>query len=357
MLNLEVRKKAGGAEVHRVTTSAVTIGASSGNEVVVRARGVAGRHVRIIEKDDGRLHLDLFKGVEPVNVNGREFYGGLVAPGDRITIGEATITLVGSPAGSRRSHEIPIQDGATPSASAAAASAIVTAPTEIEYRSLRLAAYALCREAATGENLATLFVDFLDREFPPTEWAIGEVTSEHGFRPLASTFFEQPALPPHLIEQIRNGERVVRSDTVAGFLTLVTEPIEVGSAFGVLVREDPRLPARAVLFLEEVVQIAGLAVRGSSVIPERVAPVAVAVPMREADANEIEAILRHTDDLKKIVETVEREVIHRAMRRVEGNQSRGAEVLNISRGSLIAKLKEYQVPDYRYLRRERQKRN
>ena len=79
--------------------------------------------------------------------------------------------------------------------------------------------------------------------------------------------------------------------------------------------------------------------------------------MREADANEIEAILRHTDDLKKIVETVEREVIHRAMRRVEGNQSRGAEVLNISRGSLIAKLKEYQVPDYRYLRRDRQKRS
>ena len=71
----------------------------------------------------------------------------------------------------------------------------------------------------------------------------------------------------------------------------------------------------------------------------------------------IDAILRQTDDLKKIVETVEREVIERAMRRVEGNQSRGAEVLNISRGSLIAKLKEFQVPDFRYLRRERQKRS
>lgn len=354
MLNLEVRKKAGGAEVHRVTSSAVTIGASSGNEVVVRARGVAGRHFRIVEKDDGRLHLDLFKGVEPVTVNGREFYGGLVAPGDRIAIGEATITLVGSPSAPRRSHDIPIQDGTASSASTQAASAV---PTEIEYRSLRLAVYRLCRESETGESLATLFVDFLDREFPPTEWAVGEVTAEHGFRPLASTFFEQPALPPHLIEQVRNGETVVRSDTVAGLLTLVTEPLEVGAAFGVLVREDPRLPARAVLFLEEAVQIAGLAARGATAVPERVAPVAVAVPMRESDANEIEAILRHTDDLKKIVETVEREVIHRAMRRVEGNQSRGAEVLNISRGSLIAKLKEYSVPDYRYLRRERQKRN
>jgi DNA-binding protein Fis len=354
MLNLEVRKKAGGAEVHRVTSSAVTIGASSGNEVVVRARGVAGRHVRIVQKDDGRLQLDLFKGVEPVSLNGREFYGGAVGPGDRIVIGEATITVVGAPSPARRSTEIPIQDGAS---SATALAPAASTPTEIEYRSLRLAAYRLCRESAIGESLATLFVDFLDREFPPTEWAVGEVTGEHGFRPLASTFFEQPALPPQLIERVRAGEQIVRSDTVAGLLTLVAEPLEVGSAFGILVREDPRLPARAVLFLEEVAQIAGLAARGGSIVSDRTAPVAVAVPVRESDANEIEAILRHTDDLKKIVETVEREVIHRAMRRVEGNQSRGAEVLNISRGSLIAKLKEYQVPDYRYLRRERQKRS
>src|SRR5689334_20249838 len=111
MLNLEIRKKAGGAEVHRVTSSAVTIGASSGNEVVVRARGVAGRHFRILQKEDGRLQLDLFKGVEPVTVNGREFFGGSVAPGDRIVIGEATITLVGSPAAPRRSHDIPIHNG------------------------------------------------------------------------------------------------------------------------------------------------------------------------------------------------------------------------------------------------------
>ena len=43
MLSLEVRKKAGGAEVHRVPNGAETVGASSGNEVVVRARGVAVR--------------------------------------------------------------------------------------------------------------------------------------------------------------------------------------------------------------------------------------------------------------------------------------------------------------------------
>ena len=81
-----------------------------------------------------------------------------------------------------------------------------------------------------------------------------------------------------------------------------------------------------------------------------------AAPARESESSLAETVLRQTDDLKKIVETVEREVIDRAMRRVEGNQSRGAQVLNISRGSLIGKLKEFGIPDYRYLRRERGRR-
>lgn len=60
-----------------------------------------------------------------------------------------------------------------------------------------------------------------------------------------------------------------------------------------------------------------------------------------------------SDDLKLVVERVERLLIDRVMRRAKGNQSKGARILNISRGALIAKLKEYQVPDYRFLRRKR----
>src|SRR5512141_1200028 len=133
MLNLEVRKKTGGTELHRVNGGAVTVGASSGNEVVVRARGVAGRHVRIFEKN-GRYHLGLYKGVDIVNVNGHEFAGGPIAPGDRITIGEATITVLQSRSQLRQTpiHEVPISDTAIP--------VPVVAPptTEIEYRAMRL---------------------------------------------------------------------------------------------------------------------------------------------------------------------------------------------------------------------------
>jgi hypothetical protein len=355
MLSLEVRKKAGGAEVHRVPNGAVTVGASSGNEVVVRARGVAGRHLRIFEKD-GRYQLDLFKGVDAVTVNGREFAGGTIAAGDRIAIGEATITVINIQPGARQTPERPMSLAHLEPAAAVAPTPAITPTTEVEYRALRLAVYRLCRESASPEDLATAFVDFFDREFAATEWAVGELGSSTGFRPLASTFLEHPAIPPHLLDEVRAGERIVRSESVTGVLTLIVEPRESDGAFAVLVRETPRLAARAVLFLEEAVQAGGIAVRAPS--RAEAAPAPQPVPATEpAAAGPIDAILRQTDDLKKIVETVEREVIERAMRRVEGNQSRGAEVLNISRGSLIAKLKEFQVPDFRYLRRERQKRS
>jgi DNA-binding NtrC family response regulator len=61
------------------------------------------------------------------------------------------------------------------------------------------------------------------------------------------------------------------------------------------------------------------------------------------------------DNLKEIVPAVEQHVIDRVMRRVRGNQSEGSRLLGISRGALIAKLKDYNIPDYRYLRRRREK--
>ena len=60
-----------------------------------------------------------------------------------------------------------------------------------------------------------------------------------------------------------------------------------------------------------------------------------------------------SDNLKEAIPRIEQIVIDRVMRRVKGNQSKAARVLGISRGALIAKLKEYAVPDYRFLRRRR----
>lgn len=359
MLHLEVRKRTGGAEVLRVAGGAVTVGASSGNEVVVRARGVAGRHLRILERDGGYF-VDLFKGVEPISVNGRAFPGGIITVGDRIAVGEATITLVSARPTMRLTPvgELPVGDVAMPPAFDAAPG------TEVEYRGLRLEALSICRSFRSAEEIATGLADFLDRKLPPTEWAIGLIAPGSGFRALASTFRETPAVPPRLIQEISAGESVARSETVAGILTLVAEPQGVeGPAAAILVRESPRLPARAILVLEELARLTGVALAARAAEPARAgepeSPVVAAakptpaVEETQAADTAAAAVLRQTDDLKKIVATVEREVIDRAMRRVEGNQSRGAQILNISRGSLIAKLKEFDIPDYRFMRRER----
>jgi len=306
--------------------------------------------VRILQ-EKGEFRLDLYRGVEAVTVNGRPFEGGRIAPGDRIAIGEATITVLNGRGSNPAVRDIPVMGPVE-------AAPVLGPSTEVEYRALRLESYSICRQHA-GDELAAQIVDFLDRELAPSEWAAGEFTSAGGFRPLASTFRETPALPPRMVEEVRVGERLVRSESVAGVLTLLVEPRRGEQpSFALLVREDPRLAARATLFLEELVQIAGIARHGAAngaAEPPRVAlPVEIGWKM-EAEAGPAETALRESDDLKRIIETVEREVIDRTMRRLEGNQSRAAEILNISRGSLIAKLKDYQIPDYRYLRRERRR--
>jgi DNA-binding NtrC family response regulator len=63
------------------------------------------------------------------------------------------------------------------------------------------------------------------------------------------------------------------------------------------------------------------------------------------------AVLLGLDDLKVVVPAIERLVIDRVLARTKGNQSKAARVLNLSRGALISKMKDYEIPDYRYLRR------
>ena len=367
MLNLEVRKKLGGGEVHRLNGAAITIGASSGNEVVVRARGVAGRHVRISEKE-GHYHLDLYKGAGLIAVNGREFGGGPIGTGDRITIGEATITVLNA-----QPTVIPILPEPSSPAESNGFSPALPA-TEVEFRALRLAAYRLCRDSRSREELATELTDFLERELPPTEWAVGEF-SVNGFRPLASTFRETPALPPRVVEDARDGERVARMESVAGHadpdrrtaaqrLDPSRPPRQGEPAARRPRRPFPRRSRRARRDLLRGATARSKPKRTFRPATDTATATTTATsydgpaepPALAQELSGAETVLKQTDDLKAIVETVEREVIDRAMRRVEGNQSRGAQVLNISRGSLIAKLKEYQIPDYRYLRRERTRR-
>ena len=60
MLSFEVRKTGGESEVRKVHRDVIHIGASSGNDLVVRARGVLGRHARISVVGD-ELRLDVLE--------------------------------------------------------------------------------------------------------------------------------------------------------------------------------------------------------------------------------------------------------------------------------------------------------
>ncbi len=64
------------------------------------------------------------------------------------------------------------------------------------------------------------------------------------------------------------------------------------------------------------------------------------------------ATLLGLDDLKIVIPAIERLVIDRVLARTKGNQSKAARTLNLSRGALISKMKDYEIPDYRYLRRK-----
>ncbi len=58
------------------------------------------------------------------------------------------------------------------------------------------------------------------------------------------------------------------------------------------------------------------------------------------------------DDLKRVIPEIERMIIDRVLQRTKGNQSQAARTLNLSRGALIYKIKEYEIPDYRALRKK-----
>jgi len=91
----------------------------------------------------------------------------------------------------------------------------------------------------------------------------------------------------------------------------------------------------------------GEMVRG--VVPRRASSGA---PISVDPTSDAYDLLAKNDNLKEVVPEVERLIIDRVLRRVKGNQSRAARNLNLSRGALISKIKDYEIPDYRASRKK-----
>jgi DNA-binding NtrC family response regulator len=269
MLSLEVRKKSGDGEVRRLDASSITIGASSGNQVVVRARGVAGRHFRILEKE-GSYYLDVFKGVEPVYLNGRETTSGPIGIGDRIVVGEATLTLLNGRPGTRHTPYDTNEQAAVVAGTAVADGNSNAAPlSEAEYRGLRLEAYRLLKRAPDSAAVLSTLLRFFADEIGPEEWASGWLEDGAEWVPVVSTFRgDRPALGERLLEQCRSAVGPIRFDAGSLPLIVFVAPARPADRRLLLVaRETLRLPPRATTFVEEVVQMADLALSSSPAAP------------------------------------------------------------------------------------------
>ncbi len=140
----------------------------------------------------------------------------------------------------------------------------------------------------------------------------------------------------------REGERITTYFPLLADRSSVRGFLVVRGTLGGLDRE----------FLEEVAFL--FSMRIASIASDVLAAGAEAAPSGAGPAvfdADTGALTENIDDLEAITEAVERRVIDRVMRRVKGNQSKGAAILNISRGSLISKVKQFGIPDYRSLRR------
>ena len=287
MLSLEVRKKTGEAEVRRVTGPLVTIGASTGNQVVIRARGVSGRHARIVEKDGGYF-LDVFRGVEPVTVNGRETLGGPIGIGDRITIGEASLTLLnGRPAARVTPMPESADAGQAPSSQRQTSPLAIGPPvplSEAEYRGLRLDLFRRLKRETDVQRSARDAAAFLSEEIGPDEWSIGFLEPDGSHRRLASTFRSAFELPSRLADDLRRVMGPLRVEAEPGPLVLFVSPGRGADRRVVLAaREVLRLPPRACAFLEEAAQMADLAWTAAPAGPLEETSTLAAAPPEEVE--------------------------------------------------------------------------
>ena len=329
MLSLEVRKKTGEAEVRRVTGPLVTIGASSGNQVVVRARGVSGRHARIVEKDGGYF-LDVFRGVEPVYVNGKETLGGPIGIGDRITIGEAALTLLnGRPTG-RVTPVAEVETVAEPAApSRQTAQVPVAAPSnfsETEYRGLRLDVFRRLKREGDTEVSAREVAKFLSEEIGPEEWTVGTLEADGSFRLLATTFREGFDFPSRIADDLRRAMGPLRIDHERGPLAFFTSPARSGERKIVLAaRETLRLPPRAGTFVEEVAQLADLAWTAAAPLPALEEPEGIR-PLPSEAPRPIE-IVAASDGMRRLVLDLPRIARSKAPVLISGEVGTGKDIV------------------------------
>lgn len=402
MIVIQWIRRPGEGETYRFDRSPVSIGLSPRNDLVLEGRGLLRKHLTVERLADGSFLLTSMSSRDAAVVNGEKVLRGAVRAGDRVQVGSVHLLFLGDgrpvtetpPAfeskaapprkrstgpvnpkpdadeGASRSSLtiLPAEpDGAvTPPAVAERPARAAAAPRRRGRRPVELAEIAAGGPAG---QLRRQLHEQLRRRATPLEM-IGPVFSllRERFRNVSFLLFA------------RDEEGVPRlfaaSETARGFVfsrkalaAMEENPHPMAT------REGDRTTAYFPLVGNRGVVRGWLAARGTvgeterQILEETAFLLALRLPSFQVDAStakgeprplaggppvfdeETGALTEEIDDLKILAEGVERKVIDRVLRRVRGNQSKAAEILNISRGSLIAKIRQYSIPDHRSIRR------
>jgi len=412
MLLLSVESESGAVLTYRLQKPQITVGSSSKNDVVVRVPGVGDRHLVIYNSSNGLTFVTVDR--QTVVLNGERRSRGVLSPGDRLRLGGSTLVLqTAEDVGERQSALQTVNESAPTRVPRPAPDTFSVVSDSVGLSQPRAMLFDLFLDPPS--DLLHRLVAVLRAElfgplgYPSKERddsgvvgrarggvlvlrnveALGKAVQEDLASFIASELRE-PLSASSLRWIITCGEdplALVQQGKLATNLFMIFSkrmlrvprlserredlPLLIASLMRRAAAEQDKTTRGISLeclnallsknYAGELGELVGEVNRLVTATPDGEMVRCSGLDLHAASASAAAGGVSQdlidvlaSDNLKQVVPRVEQLLIDRVMRKVKGNQSKGARILGISRGALIAKLKEYGVPDYRYLRRRRQ---
>ncbi len=211
MVTLAIEGSGGSEVTYDIAKPSVSVGASSENDVVIRAPGVAPRHVIIQRNDDVFTFLGQHRQV--VVLNGERRSRGVLRVGDRIRIGTATLIFKGGDLEAEQ-VEIVTPETATAEPRPTRSAAVVRARAEVVLYSepdriagARSQMVEIFRSGVRADLVPALR-SFLDSVFAGRQAMLATLDSEGRLQPLVSQWTgDVPRLPARTFDELAQSGR------------------------------------------------------------------------------------------------------------------------------------------------------
>jgi len=212
MVTLAVEGSTGSVLTYRVRKESITIGAASSNDVVVRAPGVAPRHL-VLQRTGDRFTF-ITQSRQTVVLNGERRSRGVLRVGDRVRIGTAVLVFQGT-------GEENVEPETPQEAVSSGNGSVNAVPVSVPGARKELVVYnETSRLAEARQELVQLFratrrqevlpslQGFFERFFPNSRAMLAWMDGEDRLQPLASNWTEDPPeVPGRAFEELREPGR------------------------------------------------------------------------------------------------------------------------------------------------------